>query len=73
MRIDIDNITAIKQPTDGFDKTYTNNGQIDGAPLHMVIAVDWEGLAAMIGRQVMRNKTRKTRLASGHIRGWVKQ
>lgn len=72
MRIDIDNITAVKQAVPGFDQTYTVKAHIDGEPRHMVIAVDWEALASMLGRQVLRNKTGKTRMANGNIRAWVK-
>jgi len=71
MKIDIDNVTAAR--SGGMDMSYTVKAHVDGELRHMVIAVDWEALAVMLARACFRNKTGKTRIASGNIRGWVKR
>lgn len=76
MKIDIDNIVAVKPNPGvppGFDQTYTVKAKVDGAPTHVVIAVDWEALAQQLVRNCLRNKSRKSVVTKANIRAWVKQ
>jgi hypothetical protein len=75
MKIDIDNITNLGPAgaASGFAQSYTIRARVDGEHKQMVIAIDWEALATMLGRACLENKTRQTRLASGNIRAWVKR
>lgn len=75
MNVKIDNITSIDASgqISGWSETRAVKAHIDGVEHHIVLAIDWEALATQLVKSCMRNKTHKTAITNGNIRGWVKR